>query len=93
MTHDESYVGRFSFTKPLKRDFQSSTTDGSQNVVWSHGESKGQSEPGMLRMLWDVFLPGDVMLAERVQSGIIHARGDVRGHLDIVQYTVATTGL
>jgi IS4 transposase len=27
---------------------------------------KGQSELGMLRTLWDVFLPGDVMLADRL---------------------------
>ena len=27
---------------------------------------KGQSELGMLRMLWDMFIPGDVMLADRL---------------------------
>lgn len=27
---------------------------------------KGQSELGMLRTLWDIFLPGDVMLADRL---------------------------
>ena len=27
---------------------------------------KGQSELGMLRKLWDMFLPGDVMLADRL---------------------------
>src|SRR5688572_9466931 len=27
---------------------------------------KGQSELGMLRTLWDLFLPGDVMLADRL---------------------------
>ena len=27
---------------------------------------KGQSELGMLRKLWDIFLPGDVMLADRL---------------------------
>jgi hypothetical protein len=54
-THDESYVARFAFTKLLKRVFLSSTTDGSRNVVWTHGESKGKSELGMLGMLWGVF--------------------------------------
>jgi hypothetical protein len=27
---------------------------------------KGQSEPGMLRTLWDMFRPGDVLLADRL---------------------------
>jgi hypothetical protein len=29
---------------------------------------KGQSERGMLRTLWDLFLPGDVLLADRLMG-------------------------
>ena len=31
---------------------------------------KGQSELGMLRTLWDLFLPGDVFLADRLMSAL-----------------------
>ena len=34
----------------------------------------------------------NLLARQRVQSGVIHARGDIRGHLDRVQHTVATTG-
>jgi hypothetical protein len=39
-------------------------------------------------------LPGRVHLlaGERVNAGLIHALGNIWGHLDIVQYAVATTG-
>jgi Transposase DDE domain len=33
-------------------------------ICWYAG--KGQSELGMLRKLWDMFLPGDIMLADRL---------------------------
>jgi hypothetical protein len=34
----------------------------------------------------------NLLACQRVQSGVIHGRGDLRGHLDIVQHTGATTG-
>lgn len=36
------------------------------DLTFSRYAGKGQSELGMLRTLWEIFLPGDVMLADRL---------------------------